>query len=374
MRKNWVLPIAVLLFMTAFLTADLVLPDRSFSAQENRMLAQKPEFSAKALMDGSFMRDCEDYVTDQFPGRDSFITAKTKVQRLMGKKDINGVYFAPDNTLVERHTEESVDREKAERKVGRMVSQAQKLQGLIDGSVALMLVPSADAVQPQRLPEFAEDFDQKGWIKDTAAVAQKNGVIVVDACSALLEHGTEEIYYGTDHHWTTLGAFYGYQAFLKAFGLPAAELAEYERTTVKEDFLGTLQAKVNLWVSSDRIEIFSRKGEADHRIRFVFEEKEADSFYFYERLQTRDAYAFFMDGNYPVVEIKGDGAEDRSIMLIKDSYANCFAPFLTRDYGTVWLVDLRYYRGDVIELVREYAPVDVLYLYNVFQFVENFTG
>lgn len=372
MRKKWILPAAVFIFMAIFLGADLVLPDRTFSAQENRMLAQKPDFSLEALMDGSFMKACEDYVTDQFPERDGLIAVKAGTQRLMGKKDMNGVYFAPGNTLVERHAGESVDLEKADRKAARMIGQAEKIQELTGGRTALMLVPSADAAQPQRLPRFAEAFDQGAWIEEVGLLAQASGMTVVDAYSPLLEHGAEEIYYGTDHHWTTLGAFYGYQAFLRAFDRDVPDLTEYERTAVKEDFLGTLQSKVNLPVSPDRIEIFTRKGEKDHAVRFIYEEKEADSCYFYERLRTKDAYAFFMDGNYPVVEIKGDGAVDRSIMLIKDSYANCFVPFLTRDYGTIWLVDPRYYRGDVTELVREYAPEDVLYLYNVFQFMENF--
>lgn len=372
MKKNWILPAAVFLCIAIIGAADIVLPDRTFSAQENRMLTQKPAFSFEALMDGSFMKAYEEYVSDQFPERDRFIAVKTGTQRLMGKKDINGVYFTSGNTLVERHTEESVDMEKADRKVARMISQAEKIQELIDGRTTLMLVPSADAVQQQLLPKYAENFDQKSWIESTAIHAKAAGLTVVDAYAALLEHSAEDIYYGTDHHWTTLGAFYGYQAFTKAFGLAVPDLTEYERTAVKEDFLGTLQAKVNLPVSPDRIEIFTRINENDHAVRFIYEEKEAASCYFYERLQTRDAYAFFMDGNYPVVEIKGDGAADRRIMLIKDSYANCFAPFLTRDYSTVWLVDPRYYRGDVTALVREYEPTDVLYLYNVFQFMENF--
>lgn len=372
MRRNWLLPAAFLICTAGFLTADILLPDRIFSTQENRKLAQKPAFSFSALWDGSFGNDCEDYVTDQFPGRDGFITIKAAAQRLAGKKDINGVYFAPENTLVERHAEESVDRERAERKAVRLAKQAAQIQGMIEGKVVVMLAPSADAVQPQRLPAFAEGFDQKSWIDGAETLVQEAGATVVDVFSALLEHGEEEIFYGTDHHWTTLGAFYGYQAFAEALELPAPELSEYERTVVKADFWGTLQAKVNLAVRFDRIEIFSRNGEGAHDIRFIYEDREADSCYFYDRLQTKDAYAFFLGGNYPMVEIGGDGDVDRSILLIKDSFANCFAPFLTRDYETVWLVDLRYYRGDVTELVREYAPTDVLYLYNVFQFMENF--
>lgn len=372
MRKNWILPMAALLCAAGFLAVDLVTPDRFFSAQENRKLAQRPEFSSGGLLDGSFMKAYENYVTDQFPGRDAFISVKTEVLRLMGKKDANGVYFAPGNTLVERHAPESVDLQKAAQKRERMLKQAAEIQGMIPGRTGLMLIPSADAVQTQRLPAFSDNFDQALWIGETAQKAKENKMTVVDVMDVLQQHKTESIYYGTDHHWTTLGAFYGYQAMAKDFGLPAPKLSDYERIVVKEDFFGTLQAKVNLPVAPDEMEIFERPGEAGHRVRFVFEERNADSCYFEERLETKDAYAFFLDGNYPVVEIRGDGAADKSILLVKDSYANCFAPFLTRDYGTIWLVDPRYYRGDLTKLVQEYEPVDVLYLYNVFQFMENF--
>ncbi len=371
MKKEWLLPLVFVCCMAVFLAADIAVPDRIFSAQENRRLAQKPAFSVNAMLDKSFMEQYEAYVTDQFPGRDGFIALKTFAQRLLGKKDVNGVYFAPGNTLVERHGTETVDMEKANRKSARMVEQALAIQDMIAGRVGVMLVPSADSVQAWRLPAFAESFDQEGWIDSVGSLAREAGITAVDAYGALAAHEKEDIFYGTDHHWTTLGAFYGYQAWAKAWGLPAAELTEYERTVVREDFLGTLQAKVNLSVTPDRIERFDRTGEGEHRLRLVYEKQEAASCYFYEKLQTKDAYTFFLGGNYPVAEIEGDRDAGRSIMLIKDSFANCFAPFLTRDYARIWLVDRRYYRGDVTELIREYQPEDVLYLYNVFQFVEE---
>ncbi len=363
---------AFLLGMAGILAADFWIPDRFFSETENRTLAQKPAFSIQGWLDGSYQKNYEAYVTDQFPWRDRWIAAKTGTQRLSGKKDSNGVYFAPQNTLVERHTQESVDTGKAERKVRRMMEQAQKIQDMVEGRVGVMLVPSAEAVQVQRLPAFAAGFDQAGWIRQIQKQAAQTGILAPDALSSLAAHGGEEIYYGSDHHWTTLGAFYGYQAFAESFGLSSPSLAEYERTVVKEDFWGTLQAKVNLPVRPDKMEVFARRGEGEHETAFVYEDRREISCYFGQRLGTKDAYAFFLDGNYPVVRICGDGAQDRSILLIKDSYANCFAPFLTRDYKTIWLVDPRYYRRDLAEAVAEYAPTDVLYLYNFFQFVENY--
>lgn len=372
MRKKWMLPAAVGFFTAAILAADFMTPDRFFSAQENRKLAQKPEFTGKALLDGSFMEAYEEYVDDQFPGRNAFIAVKNGILRFMGKKDINGVYFAPDNTLVERHAPESVNLQKAEQKRERLLRQAAELQNMIPGRAGLMLIPSSDAVQPWRLPALAVNFDQASWIGETARMAEAVGMTAVDAMGTLREHGAEKIYYGTDHHWTTLGAFYGYQAMAEAFGLSAPEPSEYVRIVVKEDFLGTLQAKVNLSVTPDEIEIFRRQGEGEHSAVFIYEKTESDSCYFYEKLQTKDAYAFFLNGNYPVVKVAGDGPEERTILLIKDSYANCFVPFLTENYGTIWLADPRYYRGNLTDLVREYEPVDILYLYNVFQFMENF--
>lgn len=371
-KENLILPLVFMAVLAVFALVGFVMPDRTFSAQENRVLAQKPALSAETVLEGTYMEQYENYVTDQFPGRDRFISVKARVQHLMGKKDINGVYFAPDNTLLERHGTESVDLEKANRKVERMNIQASQMREIIPGSVSVMLVPSASAVQLQRLPKYATEFDQAGWIEKAMQKSASAGAMAVDAYGALLQHGEENIYYGTDHHWTTLGAFYGYQAFCSANEMPVPELADYERCTVKDDFYGTLQAKVNLPVTPDTIEFFKKDGETEHSVRFVYEDIRSDSCYFYDNLEKKDAYRFFFDGNFPLVEMEGDGPGDRTILLIKDSYANCFAPFLTRDYGTVFMADPRYYRGDLTELAARLQPTDVLYLYNVFQFAESF--
>lgn len=372
MKKSMILPLLMAAAIGIFCLIDFAVPDRIFSEQENRKLAQKPSFSLETLLDGTFAKAYEAWVTDQVPGRDLFISVKTAVQKLSGQKEANGVYFAEENTLIERHAPESVDLDKAKAKAERMLAQAQQLQESVTGQVGLMLVPAADGVQTERLPAFSVDFDQLSWIADVEKRAKDVGMTVVDVDSALLSHAEEEIYYGSDHHWTTLGAFYGYQALAESFGLAEVSLADYERTEVLDTFWGTLQSKVNLPVKRDVIEIFSRAGEGEHPTVFVYENRESSSCYFPERLKTKDAYAYFLDGNYPLLEVEGDGPKERTIFLIKDSYANCFVPFLTRDYGKIWVLDRRYYRGDVAELVAQHGPVDVLYLYQVYQFMENF--
>lgn len=356
-------------FYIGILATDSLSEDRLFSAQENRILAQRPEATREALLDGSYARVCEAWVTDQFPWRDGWIAAKTAVLRLSGKKDVNGVYFAPGNTLVERHEEGSVDGEKAGKRVETLADQAEEISTLISGKVTVLFVPSAGAVQPHRLPAFAPEFDQAGWLEAAGERLEDAGISFLNGEQILAPHGREDIYYGTDHHWTTLGAFFAYQAFEEAMGRAKPQLEDYERILVKDDFRGTLQSRVNLLTAPDAIERFQKSGEKEHGISFPASGERSDSCYFYDRLETKDAYAFFLNGNDPLAELSGDGPKEKTILLIRDSYANCFAPFLTENYGTIWLMDPRYYRGDPLELVRSLAPQDVLYLYQIFHFI-----
>lgn len=372
MKKDIFFLAALALFYGGILFFDLTGADRAFSPAENRMLTRKPKWTPGTFFKEDARQEYEKYLEDQFPGRDGWIMLKTAAERAAGKKDVNGVYFGPGNTLIERHPAKDRDPEKTEKKIARLMEEARALSQMTGGRTAVMLVPSAAAVQPDRLPAFADEFDQDALLWEVRQRTKAAGLTFVDSAGALRRHGKEEIYYGTDHHWTTLGAFYGYQAFLEAYGRPPVSLKEYERRAVTASFYGTLQAKVNLPVRADTIEIFTRAGEPDHSVRFVYEKKEAPSCYFYDRLKTRDAYAFFLDGNYPLLEIEGEGAEEAGILVIKDSYGNCLVPFLTKDYGRIWVVDKRYYRGDIRELAQEYGPADVLYLYSLFGFVDNF--
>lgn len=372
MKKDGILLIVAGLLYAFIQLGDALTPTRIFSETENRRLAQKPAFSLQAAADGSYQSAYETCVTDQFPWRDSWVKLMAEIERASGKKDINGVWLAPGNTLMEMHRAETVDEKKAMHTVSRLMEEAHSIQQEIKGTAAVLLAPGAAAVQPERLPPFAVEFDQAGFLGQAEQEAGKAGILYVNAYAALQKHAEEPVYYGTDHHWTTLGAFYAYQAMEEAFGRPEPQLENYERTAVTGSFLGTLQARVNLSVAADTIEIFRRNGEGEHPVSFIPENRRAVSCYFYERLQTRDAYAFFLDGNGPLLEMEGDEALQADILVIKDSYANCFVPFLTKDYGRILVLDKRYYRGDIVALVQKLQPDDVLYLYSIFGLMDNF--
>lgn len=372
MKQNSVWIALFGLLTVFFIGAQLLAEDRYYSEQENRLLQQKPEFLTQDVLDGTWEEAYESYLSDQFPWRNFWIRLKVETQKLLGQKDSNGVYFASDQTLIERHVDSEELRDKGARKLDLLTDQAAAFREQIPGEVYVMLVPTADTVWKEKLPVFAEDFDQTAYGNEAAGRLREIGCITVDAAGSLSAHKEEKIYYGTDHHWTTLGAFYGWQAFAEEKGLAAPSLEEYERIAVSDSFYGTLQAKVNLDVQPDVIEQFRRKGQPDAGVRFVYEEQSAGSLYFPEKLNTKDQYAYFLNGNVPLAEIEGFGAPEESILIIKDSYANCFVPFLLEHYGKIYLADPRYYRSGYEDLAGKYGVRDVLYLFDVIHFINDF--
>lgn len=380
MKKNIGCLVILGLLLFCLSVWQVLQEDRLFSPQENRMLEQKPSFTWEALFAGTYTTKYETYLTDQFPERDRWIRMKTALQKRTGKKDENGVFFLADQTLIEQHLAQEIDEEKAARKIRRLQAEVTDLSKKVTGDVYVMLVPTADTIWKEKLPRFAVVFDQLAFLENVREALSHTEAVYVDAAQNLAAHKTEKIYYGTDHHWTTLGAFYGYEAWAREWASrqhrkganPAWEMRtpqSYERTVVSDTFYGTLQAKVNLKLPYDTIEQFRLPGQGEAEVRFVSEERKSDSLYFPQRLETKDQYAYFLDGNYPLLEIEGFGNPQETLLVIKDSYANCMAPFLLEHYGKIILADPRYYRADIAELTEQYPITDVFYLFDVIHFI-----
>lgn len=347
---------------------DILAQDRFFSASENRILTAKPEADFVSVLDGSWEIAYETYLTDQFVKRDWWIGVKTFSEKQMGKKDINGVYLAKDGYLIERHTQTDKKEEAARQKLRRLRQDMNNWQELVKGRggrVQALLVPAADMILADKLPAFAEDFNQFAFLEE-----MEEGRILVE--QELLKHREEEIYYRTDHHWTTLGAYYGYTAWAGDRGVEAQPLSAFDRVVISDTFLGTLHSKLNLNVEPDRIEVFLPKQEGKYRVWYDQEETPETSLYKKTYLQTKNQYGVFLDDNHALVRIENTGRAKGSILVVKDSYANCFIPFLSAHYKQVYLIDKRYYRGKIDTFITENNVQDVLVLYNVIQFIENY--
>lgn len=395
--RNAVVTVILLAGTILLLTiADLYMPDRLFSEYENRILASRPSFSLEALLKGSYSKDYETYVTDQFAGRDSWIFVKTTTDVLLGKKEINGVYLAKDGTLIEKHAPESVTEEMIEKRLkllqelagwqaGRRDAQVSAPQTAAEkiparaasdtmqgGALRIMLVPTADNILTDRLPAYADYYRQEDFLERVEKTVSDGSV--TNVTGILKVHKDGDIYYGTDHHWTTLGAFYGYQMWAESMELTQMS-CEFE--TVSEDFLGTLHSKTNLAVEPDTIKAYVPQYGC--RVYYDFAMESRDSLYEEKYLTTKNQYGYFLDDNHAFIRIEVEDAptesQGRSIFVIKDSFANCFVPFLTAHYESIYMLDLRYYRGRLFPLMEEFdvdGGMDVLVLYNVVHFLEEF--
>ncbi len=342
---------------------SIIKPDTGFSEFENRYLSRKPKLSLEAIFDGSYMEDYESYITDQFPLRNQWITLKTLTERVMLKSEINGVYFAEDDYYIEKHEKSELFSDMS-LKNGQILTEFAGKYAKILGAehVSVMLVPTASAVLRDKLPFLAPDDGQTGLLKTIRADMPEG--VWVDVYDMLSAHSEEAVYYKTDHHWTTLGAFYGYSAWKEKQGEEAPDRADYEEVCLTEDFLGTLYAKVNVEMKPDSIYAFVRPDETV-RMRLDMRGEWRDTLYAEDKLATRDKYAVFCDGNHGLTEVETEVMNGKHLLLVKDSYAHCLLPFFTADFEKITMIDLRYYNGSIESYITEQNVTDVLTVYNL---------
>ena len=337
--------------------SGIVVPDKTYSANEKRKLTQKPEISVTNLISGKFGDDLESYLADQFPARDSWVTAKTFAELVSGKRESGGVYFAKDGYLIDRFVSYKAKQLKAN------VAALKALSDKLDIPVKVMLVPTAAQILSDKLPTFAPNLDQKKLLD----YAKSQGLDVVDVVDELSAHSDEYIYYKTDHHFTSLGAYYCYAAWKAAKGESAEPITAWKSEILCDNFRGTTYAKVNYPLAPfDTITAYYK---ADHSVIYNGGAYVSDSIYERKYLDGSDQYAAFLNSNQAQTVIQGSG--EGKLLIIKDSYANTFAQFVVDEYTEVHLIDPRFYRGSVSDYVAENGIDEVLTIYNIPNFAAD---
>lgn len=361
-------------FIGGFFLLQLLTPDKDFSPQENRYLAQLPELKAKDFalawpirdsgdfFTGKFMSSFETYTTDQFPGRDLWIAAKSLAERGLGKGENNGIYLGGQDTLIPRFDRPD------EKQVKSNVSYVNELVEHVDRPVWFGLIPGKVSVWADRLPQGAPNADEKAILAQARADTAAHWV---DMDSALTAHAGEEIYYRLDHHWTSLGAYYGYEAVARAMGLDPVPLDAYEKTTVSTDFNGTTYSTSGVrWMAPDQIDIYvPEEGISVESWRGP--QPEEGSLYDWAKLELKDKYAFFLGGNQSLAVIRTRHTDAPKLLIVRDSYTDSLAPFLTAHFSEIHLFDPRYNKTPLSQYVADNGIDDVLVLYSVANFVSD---
>lgn len=372
----WKRSISMIVFLGMFFSVaifNFLKPQKGFSESENRFLASAPEFSWESLLNGTFTKEAEEFITDQFLFRDQFIGIKTESEHLIGKQDTNGVYFAKDGYLIEKHDSSTIEKTLLERNIQRLAEFMNTTSDLLgEEHVSVMLVPTASAILTDKLPAFATQFDQDEML-DYIKAEMINGKFV-DIRTALKEHNREEIYYKTDHHWTTIGAFYAYEAWCQQMGIEYHTQEEYVIQMVSDNFYGTIYTKARLiGTKPDKIYRFTPKFENAYAVDYNLGERTENSLYAESYLSKRDQYSYFLSGNNPLVKIQSSNQNGKKLLLIKDSFAHSLAPFAANDFEEVHMVDLRYLNMSMQDYMEQNEITDVLILYNTINFATEKT-
>ncbi len=347
-----------------FVVLGLCIKDRTFSETENRNLAQAPEFSWAALSEGTYLSDLSAYVADQFPGRDMWMSVNLWYQKLLGSKESGGVYLCEDDYLMQLPGEPN--QEQLERNLAAMETFAQKYS---DVRMLASIAPNAVTVLADKLPENAPVRDQKADLQNIQDQLSK--VRFVDVTDALMAHPEEQLYYRTDHHWTSMAAAYAFETIAPALDISAPALDTYERYLVSSTFEGTLSSKSGSHKVMDTVEIFVPDTTIEYYVTYPDGGGEICSMYKREALDGKDHYTVFFGGNYSRVDITTSADTGRSLLIFKDSYANCMIQFLYPYFDHITMVDPRYYYDNVENIMTSENVTDVLFLYNLDTFLSD---
>lgn len=381
-------------FLLSFFLLSVFIPEKAFSETENRYLASRPDINWKSVKDGSYGRDYEQYLSDQFPFRNSFIVAKTLAEEAQFKKEINGVFLGKDGYLMEALYPEDIDRElygKNMERLGRFaVTQAETLG---KDHVRIMLVPSSAQILTDKLPGMAAPFNQDQVVSELGLKLTPGlgpdpesglepqsdlSTLLVPVSSALETAWSENpgenarLYYRTDHHWTSYGAFIVYETWMKSLGMTPIPLEDFKVQTVSSTFYGTIHSKLNRAAAADSIQLFIPNNQPDFQVSYDGNGEIFNTLYSMDALKTKDQYRVFLDGNHGWTKILNpDSKSGRSLLIIKDSYAHCFAPFAALHFDQVHMLDLRYYNGRISDFIEEQNITDTLVLYQIPGFLKD---
>ena len=357
---------AFTLFFAALFVLDLVTPDRAYSELENTTLTQRPKLTAVSV-DGlnNYFTNYTKYVKDQVFGRDQWISLQSLAETtLFQKTQSGGILLGREHRMFARRyrvlpTEERV--------WNKNLAAVQSLGERYPGKVSFMLVPSASVLYPEDLPLAAPQMDEEGRIDEAQAALP--AVQFLRVTDALRTHKDEYLYYRTDHHWTTLGAYYAYEQFCEAQGLTPFDRSAHPVETA-ENFYGTHYSKARTWnAEPDTITWYDLQNRLTiWNVTAPGQPTEGTQTGLYDtsKLDVYDKYAMFLHGNNGLSRVEGDGTG--KILVIKDSYANSFVPYLTANYAAIDVVDFRNYNYGLDQLIadNDYDAILVLYSYSSF--------
>ena len=354
--NSLLLMVSFVVYIFGFLLLFIFIKDKDYSEIENRNLTKLPEFTFEKLLNKEFGDTFEKYVADQFPIRDKFIAVKSYSELIMQKKENNGVYIGKDGFFIEKFNRLNKET------MGKIAQYINKFSDKYN--TYMMIAPTSMTVYKDKLPAFVDGNKEEEVVSEFKEQLNKD-ILMVNVDDSLIQNNDKYLYYKTDHHWTTLGAYYAYKELCNIFNIKPNSLEDYNITEVSDKFYGTLFSKGNFgFAKPDSINLFYDKKDIKVNVEYVSEGKTSNSLYEMEYLNKKDKYGVFLDNNHPLLKITSNIENGKKICIIKDSYSHSLIPFLVSHFEEIHVIDLRHYNGSTNKYLEENQIEDVLFIYN----------
>lgn len=353
---------------------SLFKPDQIFSEQEKRYLAEKPQWSWKDVFSGSYEKDYEKYLSDQFPGRLFLTEFRTQAERMAGKQEISGVYLAADDYLIEHHEKKIFYSLKAEENMEKLQKILWKLQEHGIEEPVLLFVPSAEAVLRDHLSDFAPEAEEDRWYD--VLKEEWEGKVPGKWCDLkrvlTQEAQSQEIFYRTDHHWTMYGAYTAYRSWAELSGFSPVSWEMYQKEIVKDDFYGSISARIRLNQRPDDLMIC--QSDTEYEVTYNDQGQRYESLYMPEKLNTIEPYAVYLNGNQPITRIiqknPAKEVQGKKLLVLKDSFGNSMVPYMAEHFEETVMLDLRFRGLNLDQFLQKEEFTDAALIYNKAQFCQ----
>lgn len=338
---------AVMLFLLVLAVSQWLLPARKMSELENRMLSAELDVSLAGILRGSWAEDMETFVSDQLPGRDTFVSLYFGVKTLCGHRVLNGIVLGNQGWMFDEGTDWS------ERNVRLNTQALAELALAVDVPVFLLAPPSSGLLYRQSMPGGLPRIEEEALLQ----IANEN-IPLIDLLPAMRQASQQNLYYHTDHHWTLAGAKIGYQAVCEALGIsPLPDVPEKD----VPGFYGSYYSRCPVpWASPDTFSY-----AVPEHISLSIGHQPKDGIVNLEELEARDKYAALLYGNHAYIELVNAEISEGTLIVIKDSFANALLPLLARHYHKIIAVDPRYYTENIVNLIQHEKGDSVLCVYGI---------
>lgn len=344
------LPLLSLFLLFALAVSIFALPQKSFSESENRALQTWEIPSVRSLTDGDFSARMRDFYTDQLPLRSVWIRGKAMAERLLGKRENNGILFGKNGYLIPKN--EYADLTVAENNLAAI----EAFSNATELPITTLLVPRSIDVMTEQFPDL---FDAAHAQKILSLIEQGSDLYVFPLEE--LKHAAKDgaqVWFKTDHHWTSDGAYLAYLSLADALNYLPYSLSYFTKETVSDRFFGTSYSKVGgIADGADSVVLYRFEGDSE----FLLQKTGKTQFGFYDfaALQKKDQYQIFLGGNTARLTVRDPNAAKPRLLLIKDSFSCALVPFLALHFD-IDLIDPRYEQGSIQDLLSSETYTHIL--------------